>query len=92
MFEAVARNTISRYQKMHVQGGQPLKPLIKAVSRLQIPPVMRVMIYKLINNALYIGVTAHDYQIHKKGVQLNSDILVSGTTEFRYFSIAYMHI
>ena len=58
-------------------GGQPLKPLIKAVSKLQIPPTMRVMIHKLINNALYMGIIAHDYQVHKKGVQLNSDILVS---------------
>ena len=59
------------------RGGQPLKALIKIVSKLQVPPTMRVMIHKLINNAVYMGIVAHDYQVHKKGVQLNSDILVS---------------
>ena len=61
----------------NAQGDQSRKPLIKAVSKLQLPPVMRVLIYKLINNALYMGLTAYDHQVHKKGVQPNSDILVS---------------
>ena len=38
---------------------------------------MRVMLHRIINNALYMGVVAHDYQVHKKSVQPNSDILVS---------------
>ena len=59
------------------QGNHALKHLIKAISKLQLPPSMRVMLHKLINNALYMGVVAHDYQIHKKGVQPNADILVS---------------
>ena len=59
------------------QGDHALKSLTKAVSKLQLPPSMRVMIHKLINNALYMGITAHDYQVHKKGVPLNADILVS---------------
>ena len=60
-----------------VQGDHALKSLIKTVGKLQIPPPMRVMIHKLINNALYMGIIAHNYQLHIKGVQLNSVILVS---------------
>ena len=38
---------------------------------------MRVMLHKIVNNALYMGVAAHDYQTHKKSVDHNSDILMS---------------
>ena len=38
---------------------------------------MRVMLHKLVDNSLYMGVMAHDYQIHKKSVQHNSDTLIS---------------
>ena len=38
---------------------------------------MRVMLHKIVNNALYMGVVAHEYQIHLKSVDHNSDIIMS---------------
>ena len=41
-------------------------------------PTIKVMLHKIINNALYVGKVAHDYQIRCKSVQSdNSDILMS---------------
>ena len=61
----------------HNQDGNELKQLVRAISNLQLPPSMRVMLHKIVNNALYMGVAAHDYQTHKKSVDHNSDILMS---------------
>ena len=79
--------------KHNAQGDDVLKPFIKTVNKLQIRPSMRVMLHKLNNNALYMGVVAHDYQIHKKSVQHNSDILVSPIciySDYTFLNITYL--
>ena len=51
---------------------------MKVIKNLQVMPTIKVMLHKVVNNALYIGKVAHDYQIRCKGVQSdNSDILMS---------------
>ena len=77
---------------LNAHGSQALKPLIKVASKLQVPPPMRVMLHRLINNALYMGVVAHDYQIQKKGVQPNADILVSPVCIYSDYTFSQHYI
>ena len=45
------------------------------------------MLHKIINNALYAGKVAHDYQIQKKGITPGSKVLISDTCiycEYRF--------
>ena len=55
----------------HNQDGNELRQLAKAISKLQLPPPMRVMLHRIVNNALYMSVVAHEYQVHMKSVDHN---------------------
>ena len=53
---------------------------------------MRVMVHKLVNNALYMGLPAHEYQVHMKGVQPNSDILTSSVCIYSDYTFSQHYI
>ena len=70
---------------------EELIKITTTIKKLQIIPTMKVMLHKIINNALYAGKVAHDYQIQKKGITPGSKVLISDTCiycEYR-FSDAY---
>ena len=56
---------------------EELIKITTVIKKLQVIPTMKVMLHKIINNALYAGKVAHDYQIQKKGITPGSKVLIS---------------
>ena len=53
-----------------------LSSMIKAINSLQVAPAMKVMLHKIVNNALYIGKVAHDYLVKCKYSNDGTDVEV----------------
>ena len=53
-----------------------LSSVIKAIKNIQVVPAMKVMLHKIINNALYIGKAAHDYLVKCKYSNDGTDVEV----------------
>ena len=51
-----------------------LSKIMKVIKNLQVMPTIKVMLHKIINNALYVGKVAHDYQVRCKSVQSDNII------------------
>ena len=66
---------------------EELIKITTAIKKLQVIPTMKVMLHKIINNALYAGKIARDYQIQKKGITPGSKVLIHNTCiycEYRF--------
>ena len=70
-------------QKVFNDREYDLTNVMKTLAKIPIPEKHRDIIYKIINKGLYIGEVANKYQIHCKGVKLDSPIL---TPEFCVYS------